>query len=134
MEGVSLEVAAERWSLELGDPFAQGAAGFTTRATLPDGTPVVLKLADPHHESEHEADALELWGGDGAIRSSTATNVAACCSSSAASPARRSAKSTPTSRSMSSSGSCRGSGYRLRPPFHTLADEAAWWAEYQPRP
>jgi spore maturation protein CgeB len=28
----------------------------------------VLKLIYPHRESEHEADALELWDGDGAVR------------------------------------------------------------------
>jgi streptomycin 6-kinase len=33
-----------------------------------DGTPAVLKVQDPHRESEHEADALALWDGDGAIR------------------------------------------------------------------
>jgi streptomycin 6-kinase len=29
---------------------------------------VVLKIQWPHHESEHEAAALELWNGDGAVR------------------------------------------------------------------
>ena len=29
---------------------------------------VVLKIQWPHRESEHEADALELWQGDGAVR------------------------------------------------------------------
>jgi streptomycin 6-kinase len=28
----------------------------------------VLKIQWPHHESEHEAAALELWNGDGAVR------------------------------------------------------------------
>jgi streptomycin 6-kinase len=28
----------------------------------------VLKVQEPHRESEHEADALRLWDGDGAIR------------------------------------------------------------------
>jgi streptomycin 6-kinase len=28
----------------------------------------VLKLIYPHRESEHEADALELWDGEGAVR------------------------------------------------------------------
>ena len=36
--------------------------------TLADGTPAVLKLVHPHRENEHEADALELWDGDGAVR------------------------------------------------------------------
>jgi streptomycin 6-kinase len=29
---------------------------------------VVLKVQKPHRESEHEATALELWDGDGAVR------------------------------------------------------------------
>ena len=33
-----------------------------------DGQDAVLKIQDPHRESDHEAAALELWGGDGAIR------------------------------------------------------------------
>jgi streptomycin 6-kinase len=33
-----------------------------------DGEEAVLKIQDPHRESEHEAAALELWGGEGAIR------------------------------------------------------------------
>ena len=63
-----VQAAAARWTLTLGEPYEQGAAGYTTRATLPDGTPAVLKLIHPHRESEHEADALELWDGDGAVR------------------------------------------------------------------
>jgi streptomycin 6-kinase len=34
----------------------------------PDGTEAVLKIQDPHRESEHEAAALELWNGEGAVR------------------------------------------------------------------
>jgi hypothetical protein len=29
---------------------------------------VVLKIQWPHRESDHEADALELWHGDGAVQ------------------------------------------------------------------
>jgi streptomycin 6-kinase len=35
---------------------------------LPDGTAAVLKLSNPHRESLQEADALERWDGDGAVR------------------------------------------------------------------
>jgi streptomycin 6-kinase len=58
----------ERWRLTLGDEYAPGAAGRAFRAELPDGTPVVLKLTSPHREAEQEADALERWDGDGAVR------------------------------------------------------------------
>jgi streptomycin 6-kinase len=33
-----------------------------------DGDEVALKVQTPHRESEHEAAALELWDGDGAVR------------------------------------------------------------------
>ena len=63
-----LQAVAKRWSLTLGEPYVQGAAGYTTRATTADGTSVVLKVFKPHREAEHEADALELWDGEGAVR------------------------------------------------------------------
>jgi streptomycin 6-kinase len=65
----SLAAAIARdWDLRLGDPYPPGAAGYVVRAELPDGTPAVLKLQQTHREDEQEADALECWGGDGAVR------------------------------------------------------------------
>lgn len=63
-----LAEAATAWGLTPGEPYPVGAAGFAVRAALPDGTPAVLKLTNPHRESEQEADALERWDGDGAVR------------------------------------------------------------------
>jgi streptomycin 6-kinase len=60
--------AVARWQLTLGEAYPPGAAGHVARATLKDGTPVVLKLVFPHREAEHEADALAVWDGDGAVR------------------------------------------------------------------
>ena len=57
----------KEWGLQLGEPYEAGAAGYAARAELPDGTPAVLKLIYPHRESEHEADALALWRGAGAV-------------------------------------------------------------------
>jgi streptomycin 6-kinase len=59
---------AERWSLEPGDPFATGNVSLTLAAVCEGGTPAVLKLNFPERESEHEADALDLWAGRGAVR------------------------------------------------------------------
>jgi streptomycin 6-kinase len=126
------EAAAERWSLTLGEPYEQGAAGYTARATLPDGTPVVLKVVHPHRESEHEADALELWGGDGAVR------LVARDESGSALVLERCDPGTPLSRLDADEALDVAIGLlpRLwRPagePFHTLADEAALWASYLP--
>jgi streptomycin 6-kinase len=62
-----LRECAGEWTLQLGAPYPQGAAGYAIRAELADGAPAVLKLIYPHREAEHEAAALEVWGGDGAV-------------------------------------------------------------------
>ena len=63
-----LAETATAWGLTPGEPYPVGAAGLALRADLPDGTPAVLKLTNPHRESGQEADALERWDGDGAVR------------------------------------------------------------------
>lgn len=61
---MAAEVAAE-WGLELGEPFALSRHSLVA----PAGDDAVLKLRSPDdHESDEEADALELWAGDGAVR------------------------------------------------------------------
>jgi streptomycin 6-kinase len=59
---------ARDWDLRLGQEYPPGAAGYAVKAVLPDGTPAVLKLQHSHREDEQEADALERWDGDGAVR------------------------------------------------------------------
>ena len=64
LEPVAREVAAE-WELELGDPFVLALHSFAA----PAGETAVLKIVpECHWESDHEADALGRWGGDGAAR------------------------------------------------------------------
>jgi streptomycin 6-kinase len=58
----------DRWGLRIGEPYMPGACGHVVRVELADGTPAVLKVFWPHREAEQEADALERWGGDGAVR------------------------------------------------------------------
>ena len=66
---MSVEELAEEWELTLGEPYAVGGASeHVVRVELADGTPAVLKIGIPHRESEQEADALERWDGDGAVR------------------------------------------------------------------
>ena len=59
---------AEDWGLRLGEEYVPGVCGHVVSAELPDGTPAVLKVHWPHRESLQEADALERWDGDGAVR------------------------------------------------------------------
>src|SRR4051812_3157568 len=62
------EEVARDWELQLGEPYVPGFCGHVVRATTAAGVPAVLKVFFPEHESLQEADALERWGGDGAIR------------------------------------------------------------------
>ncbi len=123
---------AGAWELRLGEPYPRGAAGYAVRAESADGTPAVLKLFWPHRESEHEADALELYGGDGAVR------LLARDDARSAMLLERCEPGTPLCAA--------GSEVALdvigallprlsKPagePFHLLADEAAWWVSYLP--
>ena len=53
----------------VGEPYLDGVASvLVAPAVTRDGVDVVLKVQDPHRESEHEAAALQLWDGDGAVR------------------------------------------------------------------
>ena len=90
----------------------------------------MLKIQTPHRESEHEADALALWDGNGAVRllehdpEKHALLIERCV------------PGTPLSKA--------GQGVALDvfvdllprlwkpagPPFRPLADEAAWWLEH----
>jgi streptomycin 6-kinase len=59
---------AHRWSLRLGEPFHLAHVSYVAPVELHDGTPAVLKINFPEPESEHEADALGHWDGEGAVR------------------------------------------------------------------
>jgi streptomycin 6-kinase len=58
-----IDECAERWNLELGSPMLGGYCSFVA----PAGDSV-LKIGFPDEESEHEALALRIWDGDGAVR------------------------------------------------------------------
>ena len=64
LASIAAEVAAE-WGVELGPPFALSRYSYVA----PAGDDAVLKVTPPEDdESDEEADALELWDGDGAVR------------------------------------------------------------------
>ena len=59
------EASARAWGVELGEPFALSRYAYVA----PAGEDAVLKVAwEQDDESLHEAEALELWAGDGAVR------------------------------------------------------------------
>lgn len=64
-----LEECAEEWELTLGETYPPGAtASIAVAVTMRDGEHAVLKISVPDRESEHEVDALDAWGGNGAVR------------------------------------------------------------------
>ncbi len=123
---MSLEEIAEEWDLTLGAPYVPGAASEdVVRVELADGTPAVLKIGIPHRESEQEADALERWDGDGAVRLLARDDA-------------RSAllleRCEPGTYLSNGADDPLGVLIELLPRlwkdatgFHTLADEVAWW-------
>ncbi len=60
---------AARWSLELEPPYQPGGdTAWVAPVRTRDGAELVLKVGRWHEEAEHEADALRLWDGSGAVR------------------------------------------------------------------
>ena len=128
----ALAECARRWRLAIGEPYPEGAAGYAVRAQLPDGTPAVLKLIHPHREAEREADALALWDGSGAVRLLDRDDERGAILMERCEPG------TPLSAAGAEAALDVLIGLLPRlwvpagAPFHTLADEAAWWVSYLP--
>jgi streptomycin 6-kinase len=127
-----VDACVERWSLRIGEPYAYAFASLALRAELSDGTRAVLKVQFPDRESEHEAAALELWDGDGAVRlleydvERRALLLERCEPGTPLSEVEQDAALDVTVGLLSRLWKPAG------PPFRLLADEAAWWAEYLP--
>jgi len=123
---------AERWSLRLGAPYAGCHVSYVAPVILAEGSSAVLKVQWPHRECAHEADALALWGGDGAVRlldrdaDDHALLIERCVPGAALS----------TVDSDIALGVLIGLLPRLwkvsREPFTALADEAVRWADGLP--
>jgi len=129
-----VEGLAETWRLRLGEPLAGGNVALVLAAEREDGSPAVLKLNFPEPESEHEAEALLFWDGDGAVRLLEHD------------PARRAlllARAVPgtSALALEDDEAVRAVAAVLRRlhsrpahgvPFRRLADEARRWAEQLP--
>ena len=120
----------EAWDLRPGEPYVVGAAGSVVRVQRADGTPAVLKLVYPHREAEHEADALELWDGDGAVRllarDDWAMVIERCEPGLAVATLGGEAALDVLVALLPRLWKPAGA------PFRSLAEEAAWWIEYVP--
>jgi streptomycin 6-kinase len=119
----------DRWALvPAGPPFEGGHASAAYPVTRRDGAAAVLKIQVPHRESEHEADALELLDGDGAVRLLERDDERHALL------LERLVPGTPLTGRDDALDVILGLLPRhWKPagdPIHTLADEAAWWASY----
>ncbi len=60
---------ARRWALDLERPFQPGgSASWVAPVRRGGGERLVLKVGWPHPEALHEADGLQAWDGEGAVR------------------------------------------------------------------
>jgi streptomycin 6-kinase len=65
----AIEAIAARWALTLGAPFRPGGyCAWVAPARDRTGRELILKVGWRHLEAEHEAEALRVWDGDGAVR------------------------------------------------------------------
>jgi streptomycin 6-kinase len=122
----------EQWGLRLGEPYEAGAAGYTIRADLADGTPVVLKLIYPHREADREAEALKVWNGDGAIRLLAHDEKRWAMLMERCEPGTLLARIDVDAALDVLTGLLPRLWKRVGEPFRPLADEAAWWVDYLP--
>ena len=105
------------------------ASELVVPVTTAEGEPAVLKVQRPHREDEHEAAALELWDGDGAVRlldsdpEEHALLLERCVPGTPLSDTGQEAALDVFVELLPRLWKPAG------PPFGTLAAEAAWWAD-----
>jgi streptomycin 6-kinase len=128
-----VERCVDRWNLRLGPRYGYASSSLVFRATRDDGTPVALKIEWPHREATHEADALRFWNGDGSVLllewdpEDFAFLLERCEPGSSLKDLAQDDALDVTADI------CRRLWRPAGEPFTTLADEAAWWADYLPR-
>ncbi|MDP9260962.1 MAG: aminoglycoside phosphotransferase family protein [Actinomycetota bacterium] len=116
-----------RWDLRAGEPYVPGAAGYVVRVERADGTPAVLKVFWPHREAEQEADALERWDGEGAVRLLARDNERSAMLLERCEPGSfLSTHDDPVGVLVELLRRLWRSGDGFRP----LADDAEWWLEH----
>lgn len=126
-----VERCAEQWGLVLGDPFPGAYVSFTAPVRLRGGGHAVLKVPFPDRESEHEAEALAAWAGDGAVM------LLEHDPDGGAFLIERCSPGTPLADVGQDAALEVLAGLLPRlwkparsHPFHTLGGEASWWASH----
>jgi streptomycin 6-kinase len=109
----------------LEEPFTGGAVSHV----VPAGE-AVLKIQWPHRESEHEAAALELWDGDGAVRLLAHDEERHALLLERCRPGTQLREAGPSAALDVLTDLLPRLWKPAGAPFRTLAEEAAWWASY----
>jgi streptomycin 6-kinase len=123
------ECVAE-WSLELGEPFPYAFASLALPATLADGGDAVLKVSFPDRESEHEADALARWDGEGAVRLLARDEERRALLVERCRPGTHLSEADADGALTVMIGLLPRLWVPAEEPFRPLAEEAAWWASH----
>jgi streptomycin 6-kinase len=123
-----LEECVEQWSLRLEEPIGDGFDAVV----IPAGD-AVLKIQFPHREAEHEADALRVWGGDGAVRLLAHDPERHALLIERARPGTHLTSVGQEAALDVFVGLLPRLWKPAGAPFRPLADEAAWWIGYLPR-
>jgi streptomycin 6-kinase len=118
---------AEQWGLELERPFEYAFASLA----LPAGD-VVLKIQFPDREAEHEAEALRLWDGDGAVRLLEHDPERHALLLERARPGTSLVQVGQDEALEVIAGLLPRLWKHAGAPFRPVADEAAWWVGYLP--
>jgi streptomycin 6-kinase len=122
----------DEWGLRLGEPYVAGAAGYAVRVELPEGTSAVLKLIYPHREAKHEAEALRMWNGDGAVRLLAYDEPRWAMLIERCEPGTLLAAIEPDEALDVLIGLLPRLWKSVGEPFTSLSDEAGWWVDYLP--
>ena len=127
-----VDECVEQWSLELGEPFPYAYASLALPATLADGGDAVLKICFPDRESEHEADALARWNGNGAVRLLAHDRERWALLIERCRPGTPLRELEPDAALDVAVALLPRLWVPAGAPFRPLAEEAAWWASYLP--
>ena len=120
---------ADAWSLTVGEPFAYAFASLAMPVERADGSAAVLKVSFPGRESEHEAAALALMDGDGAVRLLEYDERRRALLLERAEPGTP-LKELGLDRALDVFVDLLPRLWKpAGAPFRPLAEEAAWWAE-----
>lgn len=127
-----VQSAVDRWHLTIDKSFPYAYCSLALAAVNSLGREVVLKVPFPHRESWHEADALALWAGHGAVRLLDRDPDAGAMLLERCRPGTDlSAVPAPEAVDVVA-GILPRSWLPAGEPFRPLADEASWWASYLP--